>query len=1421
MRRLTPRPPLFLDDLIQAIASFRVGKRSRRHRRPTQGFPAERLESRQLLTVTFETLADLNTTPDNSFYPDQFAFGSDVTYFVASQPTTGRELWRTDGTANGAHIVKDIAPGPASSTIGSLTTVGDVAWFIAEPGNFLPQQLWRSDGTEGGTMAVTWANGQPVLNVQSPISFNNEIYFQATRPLGYGPGYFHVANTSGAVPLEITLSGPLETFSISPTSVVVGQSLYLQGLFGDLQVLEAGDDATTLLIDSVDANFITNTGTKLLFSGRLPTGNYGSWITDGTPVGTHPISLPEGIDWNSIAPLGAGGFRFLATDASEVWSVWTSDGTTEGTHIELQVPDAPRLYTYRNSVGLSDGIIYFVTEPVNSIYELWRTDGTLDGTKPLTDPQGIRLTTYPLSRFRNGIVFQGSVPDEFYRRQSWFQLDTTADRITEIPLGDSSSASNEGPLAIGPEQIYVRLGNFSGIDTYFTDGTQPFSRLTNQNHSTLSIDPANFVAGPNRLLALATSYDGPTPLVLQSDGTSGNTTFTNLYSSRLMMTSQDVGFGVNDYSGELQVLLPSSSTWQSLKSIAPSAETRNATLLAVQGNRLFYSASGLWITDGTAAGTKAILDHGAQINDAIEFAPFGENQIIFTRTRSNGSTEIWATDGTGGGTKFVRSLGSYSYSRANNFFHSFGTQALFFDRKPGQLPQLFSTDGTSEGTVPIFTITDGSIKLLSGGDSTFYFRFDKGGYSELWKKDGTVTGTFKISNITASNRITDSIVIDDRLYFATASGLSVTDGSLWTSDGRKTGTLPLLNGVANGRTENDVVLFSEFGQLFFLADDHQSGRRLWTSNGTAYGTKQVLMADGSYPPFMVPGYSSDSVKAMIGFKGALYYPGVTNEFGNEIVRLTSDTVEGSPGQLKLDDSSTPTLSWRAAFGADAYELQVINLDSADKQKTAFTSITTDWVLPEDYRTGSFRVWIRGVKNDGSTGRWSTQVFDFTLGSRPVLHSSPGLTTSTTPTISWANPAGTTKTEVWVGDRDRNIRVAYSVKSGVRSTFTPQALPPSQYAVWVRTYGSYGVSDWSSVGVFTVLSAAPAAVTVSVDAAKRMTIQWDAVPDATDYEIQVNLSGASQPFLKRSNIGAVTSFRLPQPVAGGQYLVWIRALRPGRVQSSWSNVSALFVRETPTLRVAMPDIRWKAINQASGYQIEVLNRRTNIVVLAATRTETVVHLDSLLPPDVYSVRIRTRYADGTTSEWSVSTEFEIFHASVVIQPKPQPSVDATPTISWTPQVGASDYEITVSRVGASSPSYQQKLLQGSSHRISTPLPPGNYLVWIRSHYSDNSRSLWGTGTPLSIGSPPVVSFAGNTVQWNAVRGATRYEVIIRYEDPATGQYSDYLRTNNFFETSISMASASPGKYRAWVRAIRDEAGLTYSSAWSQNLLFSIL
>src|SRR5262245_59764439 len=102
---------------MEPQASFRVGKlrlrgnppgRAARRRRSPRLW-LEVLENRALLAGVPVLLANVNAGTEASD-PGQFTQVGPVVFFTANDDVNGRELWKTDGTAAGTMLVKDIRP---------------------------------------------------------------------------------------------------------------------------------------------------------------------------------------------------------------------------------------------------------------------------------------------------------------------------------------------------------------------------------------------------------------------------------------------------------------------------------------------------------------------------------------------------------------------------------------------------------------------------------------------------------------------------------------------------------------------------------------------------------------------------------------------------------------------------------------------------------------------------------------------------------------------------------------------------------------------------------------------------------------------------------------------------------------------------------------------------------------------------------------------------------------------------------------------------------------------------------------------------------------------------------------------------------------------------------------------------------------
>jgi ELWxxDGT repeat protein len=272
--------------------------------------------------ATATLVKDINTGGEYSVGPGGFFQAGSLLLFEGNQIPTGTELWRSDGTAAGTVLVKDINPGSASSFAGtpSFANVSGTIFFPANDG----VELWKTDGTTAGTVLVSDIfPGSPDSFPQSLTAFGGMLIFAADD----GTNGMELWKSDG------TAAGTTLLKDINPGS-----------------------------LDSTPFGFTEFNG-ELFFIADDGDGNgQEPWKTDGTPAGTVPVAN-IGIAGLTVA----GGHLFFYTS----FQLWTSDGTAGGTTLLKNFDDIVPL------LGAVNGTL--ISSPTTS----WRASSCGRATAPL------------------------------------------------------------------------------------------------------------------------------------------------------------------------------------------------------------------------------------------------------------------------------------------------------------------------------------------------------------------------------------------------------------------------------------------------------------------------------------------------------------------------------------------------------------------------------------------------------------------------------------------------------------------------------------------------------------------------------------------------------------------------------------------------------------------------------------------------------------------------------------------------------------------------------------------------------------------------------------------------------------------------------------------------------------------------------
>lgn len=533
---------------------------------------------------------------------DFLGFHKNEIYFRAWRKGIGVELWKTNGTAEGTELVKDLIPGPDDSYPSNFVSTDEYAFFLTTGPS--TQTIWKTDGTPDGTIELgdNAVGGYYSENFQR---LSNMILYEGEDQ-----------------------SNGNELWKVDANGIAMVRDIAVG-------------------MKSADPNSLTAAGSKLYF---LTNPNSKLWVSDGSEEGTRFIQQlnttgkrPDSI----IEMIGTKQYLIgtLLTPREDHFALWRSDGTQSGTIVLLEGTGEFRVDSLRR---LND-IILFAASDREHGKELWRTDGTKAGTYLLKDllpgPQGSNVRY--LTNWKGIIYFEATDKnrESFLWKTEGTQQSTK--RIAKLPSG--------GSLEIIPAKNYLFFvpKYCSPCDVWISDGTTIGTRKIS------ALWPLRFIGFPSSLannLVIPANKDGIgdelwiTNPVMGSvqlvrdinpgeDGSFPSNLFTWNGVTYFSAYSPDLG-------RELWRTDGTSSGTFLLKDIVQGQRSSDPSSFYPYHGRLYFNARNhlgteLWSTDGTRNGTQLYSDINPGIASSLprNFIQVG-SKLFFTVTNLKNGSEL-------------------------------------------------------------------------------------------------------------------------------------------------------------------------------------------------------------------------------------------------------------------------------------------------------------------------------------------------------------------------------------------------------------------------------------------------------------------------------------------------------------------------------------------------------------------------------------------------------------------------------------------------------------------------------------------------------------------------------------------------------------------------------------------------------------
>ena len=790
-------------------------------------------------------------------------------YFQASTVTSGIELYVSDGTAAGTKMVADINKGNDSSIPSYFTLVGSKIFFRASTST-AGSELWVTDGTAAGTKLV--ADIRPGSSASSPTSLAR-----------VGTKVVFSANDGGTKGTELWVSDGTKAGTKLLKDILPGTS-------------------------SSNIGYCTSNvvGNKVFF--RANDGTHGSelWVTDGTAAGTKLVKDIRSGSLGSyptyLQVLGTQKVVFEADDGTHGTELWVSDGTSAGTKLVKDVyAGASRGTSLYSATPFGGTKVLFLGRTAASGDEAWVTDGTAKGTFQVAD-----IRSGPTSS------------NMYYSAQ------------------DSGKAYWGASSAAGKYEIWVTDGTKANTKRFgakdMTTGQPSYIAATN---GTVFFEGRDVTAGTGYEISMCTATTSKTVKDIRSGTSSGHAYFCYPIAKGVVAFAADDGM----HGRELWISKGTAATTTMIDINKPSSPpTQNDNVSYIEslfGKIIFAATDGidktkkqhgqeLWISDGSAAGTKLLKD--IYVGTSTTYASSSDpsftcrlgNYVYFGANDGKSGTELWRTDGTTAGTKLFKDIRPGSSGSSPSFMTRIGDKIYFQANDGTNGYELWGTDGTAAGTKMVKNLqtASGSSSPISfarlGHTSSFVFQaYTSATGHELFISDGTSAGTKLLKDIrsgSSSSYPTQQRSWGEKVYFQANDGAHGYE--LWVTDGTAAGTKmvkDLYPGISSGYAQ---YIELQNKKIFFSTYSKTAGYEMHVSDGTSAGTKLYWdLNAGTASTF--PAYMTAVGSRRVYFLGD--HSTTTTSYGLEPIWFDVTTKAGAIWNINPTGGSFP-YNWQGSNG---------------------------------------------------------------------------------------------------------------------------------------------------------------------------------------------------------------------------------------------------------------------------------------------------------------------------------------------------------------------------------------------------------------------------------------------------------------------------------------------------------------------------